>query len=168
MSTRIEAGTRRLTAAADRAWRRVLATGASPAVLPVRLLYGVIFFAHGAQKLFGAFGGGGPTGTAQGFEQMGFQPGILWAVVAGLVELVGGLLLIVGLLSRLVAALLAVQMLVAIFAVHWPHGFFAPQGIEYPLALVAGLLAVLVYGGGRWSADRTITAATSPPAAAPR
>lgn len=165
MARAIDAGTQRFVRAVDRAWHGVLATGASPAMLPIRLALGLIFFAHGAQKIFGWFGGPGPSAAGQGFEQLGFSPGVLWAVVAGLIELLGGLLLAFGLLTRVAATVVMVEMLVAVFAVHWRFGFFLSHepgrghGIEYNLALIAGLLALALYGGGAFSADRTIVRA---------
>lgn len=172
----VDAGTRRVLSSVDRAWMGLLSTGASAAVLPIRLLVSLVFLAHACQKLFGWFGGAGPAGAGAGFEQMGFQPGVLWAVVAGLIEMSGGLLLVFGLLSRLAAGLLALEMLVAMFVVHWPNGFFlnwtggpGGHGIEFSLALIASLLAVMLYGGGFASLDRLIVrqrtpaAATTPP-----
>lgn len=160
-----DVGTERLVRSAERVWHALLVTGASAAVLPVRLLVGMLFFAHGSQKLFGWFGGAGPSGTGAGFEQMGFSPGTLWAVVAGLIEVGAGLLLASGLVARVAASVLTLFMLVAMFAVHWENGFFLNwsleqgrgHGIEFNLALIAALLAVAIYGGGGLSLDRMIT-----------
>jgi putative oxidoreductase len=132
---------------------RVMNRYASYAPLALRVVVGVIFLMHGAQKLFGAFGGGGVEGMAQFFEQAGIAPGILWAWVAGLVEFFGGLALLLGAWTRCAALLLAIQMLVAIFAVHLRHGFFLPQGFEYALALFGAGLTLLLGGAGELSLD---------------
>ena len=134
--------------------QRLLSTddGAGPLVL--RVPVGIIFAAHGAQKLFGWFGGYGLDGTGQFFASVGLNPGYLMALLAGLVEFLGGLVLVAGLLVRPAAAALAGAMLIAVFAVHWSKGFFASNGgYEYALALFAASLALVFSGGGRWSAD---------------
>ena len=92
-----------------------------PTVL--RIAAGVIFAAHGAQKLFG-FGGGGLTGTAAFFEQLGLSPAFVLAMAIGVAELAGGVLLIAGLFTRIAAGVLAVDMLVAVWKVHLANGFF--------------------------------------------
>ena len=171
----IDAGARRLSSTASRALNVVIATGASPAMLPIRLAIGLIFFAHGAQKLFGAFGGPGLAGTGAGFEQLGFSPGGLWAFLVGFTELTGGILLMLGLLARAAAVALSIVMVVAVATVHWQNGFFMDpagpnHGIEYNLALVGGLLAMVVYGAGWLSVDRELTRSSSrrrPPPSAP-
>lgn len=120
----------------------------------LRLVVGVIFMAHGSQKLFGAFGGHGLQATAQGFAQMGFVPGILWGTLVGGTEFFGGLGLIAGLFTRLAALGLAIVMLVAVFKVHWKSGLFAQNGgFEYPLTLLAVNVALLIRGAGPWSLD---------------
>lgn len=122
--------------------------------LLLRLTLGVIFIAHGAQKLFGIFGGTGLSGTARFFEELGLTPAFYWAVVVGLVEFGGGLAVLFGCLTRYAAALLALVMLVAIARVHWQYGFFLPNGIEYPLALLGANLTLLIGGAGEWAFDR--------------
>ena len=119
----------------------------------LRSLVGVIFIAHGAQKLFGAFGGPGLEGAARYFEQLGFVPGDAWALAVAIVEFIGGAALLVGLLTRYAALLLAAIMAVAIIAVHMPNGFFLPNGIEFALALFAANLALLVGGPGELALD---------------
>jgi putative oxidoreductase len=122
--------------------------------LPLRLFLGLSFIAHGSQKLFAAFGGPGITGVTGFFHSAHIPvPGVTAWVVA-LTEFVGGLLLVLGLATRVAAALLSVVMLVAVLAVHLPHGFFAQHGgAELPLAYLAGLVALMLFGGGALSAD---------------
>ena len=133
--------------------------GFGPTVL--RLAVGAIFAAHGAQKLFGIWGGGGPSGTAAFFNQLGLTPAYPLAVFVGLVELLGGLLLIAGAFTAIVAAVLMFDMLVAVWTVHLPYGFFlnwtsAPgqgHGYEFNLVLIAALVALMVMGAGSLSVD---------------
>ena len=99
---------------------------------------GIIFVAHGAQKLFGAFGGYGLEGTGQFMASLGLTPGYLMALLAGSAEFFGGLALLFGVLVRPAAAALAFAMLVAIFSVHIDKGLFiAKNGYEFGLALLA-------------------------------
>ncbi len=117
------------------------------AALPLRLALGVIFLVHGAQKLFGLFGGPGLSGTAEFMAGQGLVPGMFWAAVAGLVELVGGAALLLGAVTRWAALVLGLEMLVALLWVHLPNGFAAAQGgIEFPLALLAGLVSLACSG----------------------
>lgn len=139
--------------------QRVLATDDSWAPLALRLAGGVIFAAHGAQKLFGWFGGYGLEGTGQFFSSIGLNPGYLMALLAGAAEFLGGLALILGLLVRPAAASLAFAMLVAVFSVHFSKGFFLDKGgYEYALALFAVSLSLVFSGGGRASLDRVLSA----------
>lgn len=126
-------------------------------LLLLRMVVGLTLAAHGAQKLFGSFGGGGVEGTARGMEQLGFVPGRRSAVMAGLAETGGGVLLALGAVTPLAAAILVGVMTVAIFSVHIKHGFFAMQG-GYELPLVLGVAAVSVAstGPGRLSLDALI------------
>ncbi|MFZ9683440.1 MAG: DoxX family protein [Cephaloticoccus sp.] len=127
------------------------------ALLAPRLVVGLVMAAHGAQKLFGWFGGYGLEGTADFFgEKLGLTPGLFWATVAGSGEFFGGLLLILGLATRLGALSIAITMVVAILTVH-RTGFFAPAGMEFPLTLLAASLALLIGGGGAASADACLT-----------
>ncbi len=123
-----------------------------PAVL--RVAVGAIFIAHGAQKLFGVWGGGGLDATAGGFAKLGLEPSYPLAVVAGLVEFGGGLLLVAGALTLFAALALTFQMLVAIWKVHGAHGFFLPAGYEYNVALIAALVSLVLTGPGAFSFDR--------------
>ncbi|NHN39830.1 DoxX family protein [Pseudomaricurvus alcaniphilus] len=127
--------------------------------LSVRLAAGVIFSAHGAQKLFGWFGGYGLEGTAGWMASIGLAPGTLFAALAGGAEFFGGLLLIVGLLVRPAALVLAFTMLVALFWVHFENGLFmSNNGYEFALALLAVSVALLLRGAGSFSADRLLQA----------
>lgn len=139
---------------------RLIATDDGAGALALRIPVGLIFAAHGAQKLFGWFGGYGLEGTGGFFASVGLNPGYLLALLAGLAEFFGGLALVAGLLVRPAAAALAFAMLIAIFAVHWGQGFFAASGgYEFALALFAASLSLLFSGAGRFSVDRAIIGA---------
>lgn len=136
---------------------RIIDAGNQWSPLALRLPLGVIFVAHGAQKLFGAFGGYGLEGTGQFMESIGLAPGVLMAGAAGSAEFFGGLLLIAGLLVRPSALVLAVTMIVAILSVHVSNGLFmANDGYEFGLALLAGTVSLLISGAGRVSVDEII------------
>ena len=125
--------------------------------LPVRLGAGVIFAAHGAQKLFAWFGGYGLEGTAGWMESIGLAPGMLMATAAGSAEFFGGLLLIVGLLVRPAAVVLALTMLVAIVTVHLQNGLFmSNNGYEFGLALLIISISLAIRGAGSLSIDDLI------------
>jgi putative oxidoreductase len=125
--------------------------------LPLRLGAGVIFAAHGAQKLFGWFGGYGLEGTAVWMASVGLEPGLLMATAAGSAEFFGGLLLIAGLLVRPAALMLAITMVVAIVTVHLPNGLFmSNNGYEFGLALLAVSVSLTLRGAGSLSADRLL------------
>lgn len=135
----------------------VLGSRAGYGLMVLRIFVGIIFAAHGSQKLFGWFGGGGLAGTAQWMESIGLAPGTLMAVLAGGTEFLGGLALIVGLLARPAALGLSFTLLVAIFSVHISNGLFmANNGYEFALALLGGTVAVLIEGAGKLSIDRAI------------
>jgi len=124
----------------------------------VRATVGLFLMPHGAQKLFGWYGGYGIAGTGEFFAtQLGMTPGWLWALVAGLIEFFGGLALVLGFLTRPVAAAVVVFMAVAMFWVHIGNGFFVTNG-GYEYALMWGLiaLAILFRGGGERSLDRRL------------
>lgn len=123
-------------------------------LLVLRVIVGGLFIGHGAQKLFGWFGGYGPEGTGSFFESLGLAPGRLMAIAAGLGEFAGGLLFALGLLTPLAAALLIAVMAVAVATVHWSKGLWATGGgYEYNLVLAAVMFAVSGIGAGRWSLD---------------
>ncbi|MBE8715609.1 DoxX family protein [Cellvibrio polysaccharolyticus] len=128
--------------------------------LALRVPLGIIFAAHGAQKLFGWFGGYGLEGTGQWMASIGLEPGYLMALAAGSAEFFGGLFLLIGLLTRPAAAVLAITMVVAIFSTHISNGLFmANNGYEFALALLAGVTALALSGGGRLSADQALVKA---------
>lgn len=134
---------------------RIFSTSEGLDTLPLRLGAGVIFSAHGAQKMFGWFGGYGLEGTGDWMESIGLAPGILMASLAGGAEFFGGLLLIAGLAIRPAALALAVTMLVAIVSVHLQNGLFmSNNGYEFGLALLIISLTLVVRGAGSFSADR--------------
>ncbi|MFL1455885.1 DoxX family protein [Marinobacter sp. GN3S48] len=133
---------------------RVFATNSSWAALALRIPVGIIFVAHGAQKLFGWFGGYGLEGTGQWMDSIGLSPGYLMALMAGGAEFLGGLALIIGLLVRPASAVLAFAMLIAIFSVHIGNGLFmSNNGYEFGLALLAVSVSLVFSGGGRASVD---------------
>jgi putative oxidoreductase len=126
-------------------------------LLVLRLVVGLAFAAHGAQKLFGAFGGAGIDGTGAFFEQVGLRPGRLHALAAGVCEFGGGALIAVGLLTPFAAAALIAVMTAAVLTVHARNGFFvANNGFEYNLTLAAALFALAGVGAGRWSLDHAL------------
>ncbi|HEX6655783.1 MAG TPA: DoxX family protein [Candidatus Limnocylindria bacterium] len=120
----------------------------------VRVSVGLVFAAHGAQKLFGWWGGPGMDRWTGLMEGMGVRPPRLWATVSALNELAGGLLLAIGLLTPLAAAVLVAQSAVIIARMHWAKGFWNTNGgYEYPLVLGAVALGVAFSGPGAWSLD---------------
>ncbi len=124
----------------------------------IRVSAGLLLMPHGAQKLFGWFGGYGLEGTAGYFAgTLGLEPGIFWAALAASTEFLGGLFLAIGFLTRPAAAAIAVLMAVAVFAVHLPNGFFWGQGgYEYPLFWGLVALGFVLRGGGELSVDARI------------
>jgi putative oxidoreductase len=132
-----------------------------PAIL--RVMVGIMFVAHGMQKLFGLLGGGGLSGTAGYFESLGLSPGFPLAVLVGLTEFGGGLLLMAGAFTRHVSVALIIAMLGAIWKVHLANGFFMNwaitpgrgHGVEYNLVIIAALLCLALGGPGAFSVDHT-------------
>ena len=138
--------------------QRLLATDAGWGTLALRIPAGIIFAAHGAQKLFGWFGGYGLEGTGQWMDSIGLAPGYWMALLAGAAEFFGGLALIAGLLVRPASAALAFAMGVAIFSAHIDKGLFvANNGYEFALALLAITVALVFAGAGRGSLDRALS-----------
>lgn len=127
--------------------------GHDTGLLLLRLVLGLTMAAHGSQKLFGWFGGGGVSGTGKFFTASGYPAGEAMAVLAGLTETLGGLGLAAGLLTPLAGAAVVGTLINAI-AVHGTGSFFAPEGIEYELLLTAGAAALTLTGPGRYAADR--------------
>lgn len=133
---------------------RVLTSESGWAGLILRVPVGVILVAHGAQKLFGWFGGYGLEGTGQFMASLGLEPGYLMALLAGSAEFFGGLALVLGLLSRPAALVSAFTMAVAMFTAHIGNGLFmANNGYEYALTLLAVTVALTLLGAGRYSLD---------------
>ncbi len=131
----------------------------SPLSYPmVRFFTGLILMPHGAQKLFGWFGGYGLEGTGGFFAQnLGLEPGIFWAALVGATEFFGGLLIALGILTRPAAVGVAILMAVAVFKVHLGNGFFWTNGgYEYPLLWGLIALAIAFRGGGEMSVDRAL------------
>jgi len=125
-------------------------------LLLLRVVIGGTMFSHGAQKLFGWFGGHGLRGTGGFFESMGWRMPLVMAFLAGLAE-TSGLAFAAGFLTPLAALGIAVVMLNAILVVHWRNGFFNGNGgIEFPLTLATVAVAVAAAGPGRFSIDRLI------------
>ena len=137
--------------------KNILTSDESSSTLPLRIIAGIIFIAHGAQKLFAWFGGYGLDGTGQWMESIGLSPGYLMALTAGSAEFFGGILLIAGLLTRPTALVLVITMVVAILSVHIDNGLFmSNNGYEFGLALIAMSIALMLQGGGRFSVDNII------------
>ena len=127
------------------------------ALLVLRLVLGGVFIAHGAQKLFGWFGGPGLQGTAGFFEKLGIRPGSVTALLAGLAEFGGGLLVLLGLLTPLGALAVIVVMIVAILRVHLPNGFFNTSGgYEFNLTLIGIAVALILAGSGAYGLDAVL------------
>jgi putative oxidoreductase len=136
---------------------RLFATDARWSPLALRIPVGIIFAAHGAQKLFGWFGGYGLEGTGQWMASIGLTPGYLMALLAGSAEFFGGLALILGLLVRPAAVVLAFAMAVAILSVHIGKGLFmSNNGYEFGLALLVVAVSLAISGAGRASLDAVL------------
>lgn len=142
--------------------RKLTLTENSPAITILRLVLGILFFAHGAQKMLGWFGGYGFTGT-MGFFTAGMHIPAPFAFLAIAAEFFGGIGLLLGLFTRIAAFGIAVNMLVAIFTVHLQFGLFANwsgaqkgEGIEYHLLVLAITAFLMIRGGGAFSADRKL------------
>ena len=137
--------------------QKILSSNAGVAALALRVPVGIIFAAHGAQKLFGWFGGYGLEGTGGWMDSIGLSPGILMAFLAGAAEFLGGIALVLGLLTRPAALALSIAMLVAIFAVHFQNGLFmSNNGYEFGLALLAASVSLLFSGAGKAALDNVL------------
>ncbi|MCW8856350.1 MAG: DoxX family protein [Kangiella sp.] len=126
------------------------------APLVIRVPLGIILMAHGAQKLFGWFGGYGLEGTGQWLASVGFEPGYVMALLAGSAEFFGGLALILGLLTRPAAIVTAFTMLMAM-TVHIGNGLFVSNnGYEFALILLAASVSLAISGAGKLSVDSVV------------
>lgn len=120
----------------------------------LRFVVGVIFFLHGSQKLFGWFNGNGLMSTALWMESLGLKPGMIMAIISGSFEVLGGILFIVGLYTKVAAGMLGSVMCVAIATVHLPNGFWNVNGgYEYNLVLLAITISIAFIGAGKYSLD---------------
>ena len=142
----------------------LMKTSNDSATLVLRVMLGLVFFPHGAQKALGWFGGYGLQGTLGFFTHTMGVP-MVFAVLAIAAEFLGSIGLITGLLTRVAAFGIACNMVVAIYMVHLPNGFFmnwtgkqAGEGYEYHLLVIAIAIALMIKGGGRWSLDHMLSA----------
>ena len=124
-------------------------------MLLLRLAIGGVILAHGLQK-FGLLGGPGLDGITGFFANLGFRPARAWALLVAVVEAVGGVFLILGLLTPVAGLLIAADLLVAIVVVHWPRFWSQDGGLEFPLPIAAGALALALVGPGAWSLDAVL------------
>ena len=139
-------------------FRKIIATTPTWITIPLRLGLGVVMVAHGAQKVLGSFGGPGFNAFISGNTPFSFmRPTWLWLAAAAFIEFFGGILVIIGLFTRLGAFLIACVMLTAIVGIHWPNFFASNRGYEYPLILLATSLALLISGGGVASVDLALS-----------
>ncbi|MEH7331790.1 DoxX family protein [Neobacillus drentensis] len=123
-------------------------------LLIIRLVIGLLFVGHGAQKLFGWFGGYGLKGTGGWFESIGMKPGVTMALIAGLAEFAGGILFALGLLTPVAGILIAGTMAMAIIKVHAPNGLWnTSNGYEFNLTLLAVAIGVALIGPGKYALD---------------
>jgi putative oxidoreductase len=142
--------------------KRLMGTSDDVSLTTLRVVLGVVFFAHGAQKMLGWFGGYGFQGTMGFFTHMGFPSAVAFLIIC--TEFFGGLGLIVGLLTRIAALGIGGEMIGAIFMVHLPNGFFMNwfgnqkgEGFEYHLLVIAMAGALLMKGAGAFSVDRALS-----------
>jgi putative oxidoreductase len=139
-------------------FRKIISTSSSWTPLPLRLALAAIFIGYGSQKVLGRFAGPGLakfTSFPPPFPFM--RPGWLWMGAAAFAELIGGVLLLLGLLTRVGAFLIFCVMLTAIIGVKWKAGLLAPDGFAFPRSLLAMCLALLISGGGILSVDRALS-----------
>lgn len=137
--------------------KKLIATNAGFAALALRIPVAIIFIAHGAQKLFGSFGGYGLEGTGQWMASIGLEPGYQLALLAGSAEFFGGIALLIGLLVRPAALMLTITMLVAIFSVHFANGLFmTSNGYEFALTLLAVSVSLMFSGAGKVALDNEL------------
>lgn len=134
--------------------REVKDTVTALGLLILRVVIGGILVGHGAQKLFGWWGGPGMTGWKGAMTRMRIRPPVLWAWTSALAESLGGVAMILGLLTPLASFAIIGSMLVAVSLVHWPRGFWVNKGgYEFNLSIIAGSLALALAGPGTYSLD---------------
>ena len=143
-------------------FKKLIATKDDRAALVLRVMLGLVFFPHGAQKLLGWFGGHGFSGT-MGFFTGQLEIPAMFAFLAIIAEFFGALGLLAGLFTRVAALGIMSVMLVAVPMLHAKHGFFmnwsgnqAGEGFEYHLLVIAMAVALIIRGGGTWSADKAL------------
>ena len=137
--------------------QKITTSNVGYSALALRIPVGIIFMAHGAQKLFGWFGGYGLEGTGQWMASIGLGPGMLMAFLAGSAEFFGGLFILLGLLTRPAAVALAFTMVIAIFSVHFENGLFmSNNGYEFGLALLAASVSLAFSGAGKAALDEAL------------
>ena len=141
---------------------KIFQTADSWSLLILRVMLGIVMFPHGAQKLFGWFGGHGFSASMGFFADKMHIPAF-FAFLAIIAESLGSMGLMIGFLTRVAAFGIMCNMVVAILMVHWPHGFFMNwagkqkgEGFEYHLLVIGMCLALMISGAGKWSVDRTI------------
>ncbi|MBA2338930.1 MAG: DoxX family protein [Pyrinomonadaceae bacterium] len=137
-------------------FQQIIATAPTWINLPLRLALGLIFIGNGSQKVFGVWGGKGLNEFMAGAPPLGLRPAWLWMGAAAFSEFIGGVLVLLGFLTRLGALMIVPVMLVAIIGVLWGGGFFLPKGFEYAFALLCIALALVIAGGGRLSVDEKL------------
>jgi putative oxidoreductase len=137
--------------------KKLIKTESGYSTLALRIPIGIIFMAHGAQKLFGWFGGYGLEGTGGWMESIGLAPGFIMALMAGSAEFFGGLFILLGLLTRPAALALSFTMVVAIFSVHFTNGLFmSNNGYEFGLVLLAACVSLAFSGAGKLAVDNVL------------
>jgi putative oxidoreductase len=132
-------------------------------LLVLRVVIGLIVAAHGSQKLFGWFGGPGLKGATGWLTSLRMRPAAFWALLAGLAEFGGGVLLALGFLTPFAVAGIFSAMLMAIVLAHWPKFWASEGGLEYPLVLLTSALAVGIAGAGAFSLDSSLGIALPAP-----
>jgi len=136
---------------------KLTTSNAGYSAFALRFPIGIVFMAHGAQKLFGWFGGYGLEGTSGWMESIGLAPGFIMALLAGSTEFFGGLFILLGLLTRPAAIALSFTMVVAIFSVHFANGLFmSNNGYEFGLALLAASVSLALSGSGKLALDNVL------------
>lgn len=128
----------------------------------IRIALGLVMIGHGSQKLFGAFGGGGLSGTAEFFNQIGIAPGLFWATIVAVVETFGGLFVLIGFLTRFASIFIGITMFVAMTWVHLQNGFFlSSRGFEFTLVLFCMAVTLILVGPGRISVESMLKSSRS-------